>query len=148
IERYQTTSHTPEALYRLVEAYLTLGLAEEAKRNGAVLGYNYPGDVWYRDAYKLLTDKGLRPAVEPSQSKKPSLVSRLPFVKDKDATIKPPVSEAPAAPTPEATPMTEAAPAVEAPAASVPAAEPAPSAPKAEQRRGLLSRIPGLGGDK
>ena len=47
VDRYQTTSHTPEALYRLVEAYLTLGLLDEAKKNGAVLGYNYPGDAWY-----------------------------------------------------------------------------------------------------
>ena len=66
VDRYQTTSHTPEALYRLVEAYLTLGLIDEAKRNGAVLGYNYPGrSPGTRDAYKLLTAKGLRPAVEP-----------------------------------------------------------------------------------
>ena len=66
IDRYQTTSHTPEALYRLVEAYLSLGLVEEAKRNGAVLGFNYPGDAWYNDAYNLLTAKGLRPEVEPT----------------------------------------------------------------------------------
>jgi len=65
IDRHQTTSHTPEALYRLVECYITLGLMDEAKRNGAVLGYNYPGDPWYADAYKLLTSKGYRPAVEP-----------------------------------------------------------------------------------
>lgn len=65
IDRYQTTTHTPEALYRLVESYLTLGLLDEAGRNGAVLGYNYPGDRWYKDAYDLLTDKGLRPAVVP-----------------------------------------------------------------------------------
>jgi len=65
VDDYQTTSHTPEALYRLVEAYLTLGLLEEAKRNGAVLGANYPGDPWYRDAYRLLTDKGLQPAEPP-----------------------------------------------------------------------------------
>jgi outer membrane protein assembly factor BamD len=65
VTRYQTTSHTPEALERLVEAYLTLGLVDEAKRNAAVLGYNFPGDVWYADAYKLMTDKGYRPAVEP-----------------------------------------------------------------------------------
>ena len=140
IERYQTTSHTPEALYRLVEAYLTLGLAEEAKRNGAVLGYNYPGDAWYRDAYKLLTDKGLRPAVEPQRSERRSLVSHLPFVKDKDATIKPPAADE--APTAEAqTPAQAAA----APAAAEPEAAPQP-APK--KKRGLLSRIPGLGGDK
>ena len=66
IDRYQTTSHTPEALYRLVEAYLSLGLVEEAKRNGAVLGFNYPGDSWYNDAYNLLTSKGLKPEVEPT----------------------------------------------------------------------------------
>jgi outer membrane protein assembly factor BamD len=91
VDRYQTTSHTPEALYRLVEAYLTLGVAEEAKRNGAVLGFNYPGDPWYRDAYQLLTDKGLRPAVEPSG--KGGLLRRLPFVRDKSTTIKPPAAE-------------------------------------------------------
>jgi outer membrane protein assembly factor BamD len=65
VDKYQTTSHTPEALYRLVEAYLTLGLMEEAKRNGAVLGHNFAGDRWYADAYALLTDRGLRPAVAP-----------------------------------------------------------------------------------
>src|SRR3569623_1814950 len=52
IDRYQTTSHSPEALYRLVEANLTLGLFDEAKRNAAVLGANYPGGQWYADAYK------------------------------------------------------------------------------------------------
>jgi outer membrane protein assembly factor BamD len=65
VTRYQTTSHTPEALERLVEAYLTLGLVDEAKKNAAVLGYNFPGDVWYADAYRMMTDKGYRPAVEP-----------------------------------------------------------------------------------
>jgi outer membrane protein assembly factor BamD len=65
VERYQTTSHAPEALYRLVEAYMTLGVVEEAKRNGAVLGFNYPGDRWYAQAYALLTDKGLKPEVAP-----------------------------------------------------------------------------------
>ena len=146
IDRYQTTSHTPEALYRLVEAYLTLGLTGEATRNGAVLGYNYPGDVWYRDAYRLLTDKGLRPAVEPQQGEHKSLVSRLPFTKDKDTTIKPPVSEAPPVPVSEAAPAPAAA--APAPAEPAPAADPAPIKPKAEKSGGLLSRIPGLGGDK
>ncbi len=89
IDRYQTTSHAPEALYRLVETYLTLGLAEEAKRNGAVLGFNYPGDSWYADAYALLTDKGLRPSTEPT-GKRGGLLRHLPFQKDKTATIKPP----------------------------------------------------------
>ena len=91
IDRYQTTSHSPEALYRLVEAYLTLGLLDEAKRNGAVLGYNYPGDQWYADAYKLLTSRGLQPAVEPSGSGRRGLF-RIPFRKNKTETIKPPAA--------------------------------------------------------
>jgi outer membrane protein assembly factor BamD len=54
IEKYQTTTHVPEALERLVECDLALGLTAEAKRNAAVLGYNYPGSEWYGDAYALL----------------------------------------------------------------------------------------------
>ncbi len=69
IDRYQTTSHAPEALYRLVAAYLTLGLTDEAKRDGAVLGYNYPGDRWYGDAYALLTSKGLKPTIPPKEKR-------------------------------------------------------------------------------
>ncbi|PTS91750.1 MULTISPECIES: outer membrane protein assembly factor BamD [unclassified Caulobacter] len=89
VDRHQTTSHTPEALFRLVESYLTLGLTEEAKRNGAVLGYNFPGDRWYSDAYKLLNDQGLRPAVEPlTPGAKKNLLDRL--VHDKNATLAPP----------------------------------------------------------
>jgi outer membrane protein assembly factor BamD len=70
VDKYQTTSHTPEALYRLTETYLTLGLTEEAKRNAAVLGYNFPGDRWYGDAYKLMVSNGMRPAVAPNPSGK------------------------------------------------------------------------------
>lgn len=68
IDRFQTTSHTPEALYRLIEVDLTLGLMDEARRNGAVLGYNFPGDAWYAEAYRLLTDKGLRPVILPQDA--------------------------------------------------------------------------------
>ena len=89
VDRYQTTTHTPEALYRLVEAYLTLGLNEEAKENGAVLGFNYPGDPWYADAYAMLTAKGLRPTVEPIARARRS-VFHATFVKDKTATVTPP----------------------------------------------------------
>jgi outer membrane protein assembly factor BamD len=67
IELYQTTSHTPEALYRLVEAYLTLGLTEEAERNAAVLGHNFPGSRWYSDAYRLVTDQGGQLEQEPQE---------------------------------------------------------------------------------
>jgi outer membrane protein assembly factor BamD len=54
IDRYQTTSHVPEALERLVECYLSLGLREEAIKAAAVLGHNYPNSDWYRDAYSLV----------------------------------------------------------------------------------------------
>ena len=54
---YQTTTHTAEALHRLVEAYLTLGLKEEAYRVASVLGHNYPGSKWYKRSYDLLDDK-------------------------------------------------------------------------------------------
>ena len=91
VDRYQTTSHTPEALYRLVEAYLTVGLLEEAKKDGAVLGYNYPGDAWYGDAFQLLTSKGLRPAVEPTAVARHG-VFHTPFSKDKAATVAPPTA--------------------------------------------------------
>lgn len=59
IDRYQTTSHTPEALHRLVETYLILGIEDQAKKYGAVLGYNYPGNEWYQRSYALLTGKGI-----------------------------------------------------------------------------------------
>ncbi len=65
-EAFQRTSHTPEALYRLVEVYLTLGLKDEAERNGAVLGYNYPGSPWYAEAYALLTEDGRQPETAPT----------------------------------------------------------------------------------
>src|SRR5437588_4099062 len=58
IDNYQTTTHVPEALERLVECDLALGLAKEAKDNAAVLGYNYPGSQWYTEAYGLVTSGG------------------------------------------------------------------------------------------
>lgn len=54
IRDYQTTTHTPEALHRLVECYVSLGLIDQAVRVAAVLGYNYPGSKWYQDSYDLL----------------------------------------------------------------------------------------------
>ncbi len=56
IGQFQTTTHTPEALHRLVECYLALGVIEEARQTAAVLGYNYPGSDWYEDSYALLTN--------------------------------------------------------------------------------------------
>jgi outer membrane protein assembly factor BamD len=56
IDHYQTTTHVPEALHRLTEAYLALGVEEEARRTAAVLGHNYPGNRWYQDSYALLVE--------------------------------------------------------------------------------------------
>ena len=57
VEEYQTTSHVPEALHRLAEAYTAIGLDGEAVRVAAVLQHNYPGDEWYSDSYNLV-EKG------------------------------------------------------------------------------------------
>ncbi len=63
VEQFQTTSHTAEALHRLVEAYLSLGLDDEAQTAGAILGHNFKSTEWYKDSYRLLTGKGLEPKV-------------------------------------------------------------------------------------
>ena len=57
VEKYQTTTHVPEALERLTEAYMALGMVNEARRTAAVLGHNFPGSRWYADAYELVTGK-------------------------------------------------------------------------------------------
>ena len=59
VDDYQTTNHVPEALHRLTEIYLLLGLRDQAKKTAAVLGYNYPGNEWYEDSYNQLLDDGL-----------------------------------------------------------------------------------------
>ncbi|VFU08698.1 outer membrane protein assembly factor BamD [Methylocella tundrae] len=61
LAKYQTTRHAEEALMRLTEAYLALGLPQEAQTAAAVLGHNYPDSVWYKDAYALLKTGGLEP---------------------------------------------------------------------------------------
>ena len=60
IDQYGTTTHVPEALHRLTEAYLALGLLEDAKRSAAVLGYNFPGSEWYIDSYELVENRRIR----------------------------------------------------------------------------------------
>lgn len=70
IDKYQTTSHVPEALHRLVECYLALGLNEEARKMAAVLGHNYPGSQWYSDSYALVEGGAL------PEGDRPGLVAR------------------------------------------------------------------------
>lgn len=59
VQDFQTTTHTAEALHRLVESYLALGLTDEAQTAGAILGYNYQSSPFYDDSYRLLTGQGL-----------------------------------------------------------------------------------------
>jgi outer membrane protein assembly factor BamD len=129
VDRYQTTSHTPEALYRLVEAYLTVGLIDEAQKNAAVLGFNYPGDSWYRDAYDLMQSKGYQPAVAPNPNGRHG--PHFPFLfghPDKGATLPPP----PGAVTDQSTAAANPAP-------------PTPAAPQPPQKpTGILHGVLGL----
>ena len=62
LEKFQTTTHVPEALHRLTEVYLALGVTDEAQMSTAVLGYNYPGSEWYEASYTLLEKRSLSPA--------------------------------------------------------------------------------------
>jgi outer membrane protein assembly factor BamD len=67
IETYQQTTHVPEALYRLVEAYSMLGLKGEARKAAAVLGHNYPGSEWYQDAYDIAELGSSTPGADPKE---------------------------------------------------------------------------------
>ena len=60
VEKYQTTTHVPEALHRIAECYTAVGIDPEAKQTAAVLGYNYPGSEWYIDSYQMLTGETVR----------------------------------------------------------------------------------------
>lgn len=73
VEAYQTTTHVPEALHRLTESYLALGMTQQAQESAAVLGYNFPGSEWYERAYALLQDRNL----EPQDTEGGSWLSRL-----------------------------------------------------------------------
>lgn len=64
VRDYQTTKHVEEALARLVEAYMALGIEHEAQAAAAVLGHNFPDSQWYKDSYVLLQSKGLAPREE------------------------------------------------------------------------------------
>ncbi|TCP62403.1 Beta-barrel assembly machine subunit BamD [Rhodovulum bhavnagarense] len=61
VEDFQTTTHTAEALFRLIESYLSLGLEQEAQTAAAILGHNFQGSEWYEDGFNLLKGQGLAP---------------------------------------------------------------------------------------
>jgi outer membrane protein assembly factor BamD len=66
VDQYQTTTHAPEALMRLTETYLALGVPAEANKAAAVLGTNYPGTDWYERAYKLMQQNQDKLAIAPT----------------------------------------------------------------------------------
>jgi outer membrane protein assembly factor BamD len=71
VDDFQTTNHVPEALARLTEVYLALGLKDQARKTASVLGYNYPGSEWYNESYAQLVDDGVTPAADNSQNEEP-----------------------------------------------------------------------------
>jgi len=77
VRDYETTSQTEEALHRLVEAYTSLGIINEAKLVGSVLGHNYPSSDWYEDSYELLAEFGVDLNVEVQKPRKQGYWSRL-----------------------------------------------------------------------
>ncbi len=79
VDDFQTTNHVPEALARLTEIYLALGLKDQARKTAAVLGYNYPGSEWYTDSYAQLVDNGVARGdgkAQTDDSEKPGFFSR------------------------------------------------------------------------
>ncbi|OAN55262.1 transporter [Paramagnetospirillum marisnigri] len=78
-EQFQTTSHVPEALHRMVEVYVILGLDGEAARTAAVLGHNFPGSEWYTDTYAIVEHGDL----DPAKRKDKSWLDSVAFWKDK-----------------------------------------------------------------
>jgi len=90
IDRYQTTSHVPEALYRLVEAYMALGVIVEAKKYAAVLGHNYQGSKWYQNAYYLIEGKPLHEAQENEDTSSWWPDISIPFFDSEQEKIDPP----------------------------------------------------------
>ena len=64
VSKYQTTKHVEEGLMRITEAYMALGLKQEAQNAAAILGHNFPNSPWYKDAYVLLQSDGLAPRAD------------------------------------------------------------------------------------
>lgn len=87
VEQYQTSSHTPEALHRMIECYLALGIYEQARITAAVLGHNYPGSPWYADTYALMMQHNPKSDLPKKEAAKPVSDAIKPEV-----SAKPPVT--------------------------------------------------------
>jgi len=77
VQDFQTTNHVAEALHRLVEIYLRLGMRQQALRTAAVLGYNYPGSAWYADTYADLYQTKLIQGLPPPRGASHGFISRM-----------------------------------------------------------------------
>lgn len=77
VTEYQTTTHVPEALHRLVEAYVSIGLTGQAQQTAAVLGANYPGSDWYSDSYALMQGQGVTLVEQPNAKAGFNLFERI-----------------------------------------------------------------------
>ena len=95
VDDFQTTTHVPEAMHRLVEAYMEIGVINEARQVAAVLGYNYPGSDWYGHSYDLLADAGV---LEPGSAPKASALRKVKKRKEDTEIRKPVELDAPVAP--------------------------------------------------
>ncbi|MDR3326233.1 MAG: outer membrane protein assembly factor BamD [Rhodospirillaceae bacterium] len=82
INDFQNTNHVSEALYRLIECYEILGLSDEAKKIAAILGHNYPGDLWYSNSYKLIKAVELENDFKLNQKKKDDSWFNRPYLID------------------------------------------------------------------
>ncbi len=100
ISDYQTTPHVEEALMRLTEAYVSLGVVAEAQTAAAVLGHNYPSSKWYQSAYATLQGQGLKPAINSgswiSQQMKKLIPGTAPKVPAQEPTLPPEIENPPA----------------------------------------------------
>ena len=74
---YQTTTHVPESLYRLAEAFIALGIRDQAQQAIAVLGHNFPGSTWYEQAYHLFINDGVNPDIPMEEGEEKSWFERI-----------------------------------------------------------------------
>ncbi len=86
VDQYQTSSHTPEALHRMVECYLALGIYDQARTTAAILGHNYPGSPWYADTYSLMQSQDPKTSLPKKQAQKTMTAQA-----DSSVSSKPPV---------------------------------------------------------
>ncbi len=131
VSEYQTTAHIEEALYRLVETNMALGIAPEAQATAAVLGHNYPNSQWYKHAYALLKSGGLSPQANSGSWIGNAIKALTPNVMQKKAPPTP-AQPSPGMPSPEQMP---------APKVPVPDDVPTAAKPTTKPTLGLAQRV-------